>query len=461
MLDRDESALHARAALDRRPGPARPPRPRPRRHPRPRRALAQVFAEHRPDVVFHAAALKHLPLLEQHPGEAVKTNVLGHAERARGRPRRRRRAVRQHLHRQGRRPEQRARLHQAGRRAAHRRVDGRARRRHLPQRALRQRARQPGLGAHRVPARRSTPGGPVTVTHPDVTRYFMTVEEAVQLVIQAGADRRRRRGAGARHGRAGADRRRRPPADRRSVPAAGRDRVHRPAARREAARGPASATTSSDERPVAPADLARAGAAAGAPAPRSCAACTTSGASHDQLIDRLRAAALAHPLDGADGVPGPHFPLSQPTGLPAAAPGRPAGRRHALRRQRTCRVACQRGRGGRAVRPPAASTSPRRPPARRARAPAAGVRLRLDRPGGPRLPAFESEAAALDRMATRRRRRRAARRRSTRPAGVGVGPGDEVLVPTFTFAASGQRRGVRRRRGRSSSTVARDLDRGP
>ena len=33
--------------------------------------------EHRPDVVFHAAALKHLPLLERHPGEALQSNVTG------------------------------------------------------------------------------------------------------------------------------------------------------------------------------------------------------------------------------------------------------------------------------------------------------------------------------------------------------------------------------------------------
>ena len=51
---------------------------------RDRTRIEQVFRSVRPDVVFHAAAHKHLPLLEQHPCEGVKTNVLGTQNVVRG-----------------------------------------------------------------------------------------------------------------------------------------------------------------------------------------------------------------------------------------------------------------------------------------------------------------------------------------------------------------------------------------
>ena len=125
MLDRDESALHARPAVDRGPGPARLREPRRRRHPRPRR-LARA--------VRRAPARGRLPRRRaQAPAAARDAPGRGGARptswgtwnvcwprRAAGVER-----VRQHLDRQGGRPDQRARLHQADRRAADRRVVGR------------------------------------------------------------------------------------------------------------------------------------------------------------------------------------------------------------------------------------------------------------------------------------------------------------------------------------------------
>ncbi|MEQ1787463.1 MAG: SDR family NAD(P)-dependent oxidoreductase, partial [Acidimicrobiales bacterium] len=76
LLDRDESGLHAvqlsiegRAMLDSRNLVVADIRDTER--------LEAVFDEHKPEVIFHAAALKHLPLCEMHPSEAVKTNVWG------------------------------------------------------------------------------------------------------------------------------------------------------------------------------------------------------------------------------------------------------------------------------------------------------------------------------------------------------------------------------------------------
>ena len=182
MLDHDESNLHAlhlelagSGVLDNDDIIVADIRDRPR--------LEQIFAETRPDLVLHAAAHKHLPLLERHPCEGVKTNVLGTqhlvdlADQVRHVP------VRADLHRQGGRPDLGARRDEApgrGDRA------GRGRRR-------RPRWRRCGSATSSDRADpcsacwpgRSRTGQAITVTHPDVTRFFMTIEEAAGLVLEA------------------------------------------------------------------------------------------------------------------------------------------------------------------------------------------------------------------------------------------------------------------------------------
>lgn len=184
LLDRDESALHSvqlsihgRALLDTDDVILADIRDED--------TIRRIFRERQPEVVFHAAALKHLPMLEQYPSEALKTNVVGTANVLEA--------------------------------AAEVDVD-------FFVNISTDKAADPSsvLGLSKRVAERITAdvakstrgtfisvrfgnvlgsrgsvltsfaaqiaaGGPVTVTHPEVTRYFMTVEEAVELVIQAAA----------------------------------------------------------------------------------------------------------------------------------------------------------------------------------------------------------------------------------------------------------------------------------
>jgi len=182
MLDRDESALHAvqlsihgRARLDAPEvilGDIRDAE-----------TMRAVLLARRPDVVFHAAALKHLPVLERYPDEAWKTNVLGtldilEACRLAG------------VHRF---------VNISTDKAANpTSVLGRSKRigeRLVANASLRSEGTYLSVRFGNVLGSRGSvlttfteqliAGRPMTVTHPDVTRFFMTIPEAVQLVIQA------------------------------------------------------------------------------------------------------------------------------------------------------------------------------------------------------------------------------------------------------------------------------------
>jgi dTDP-glucose 4,6-dehydratase len=146
--------------------------------------LRDIFADRRPEVVFHAAALKHLPMLEQYPDEAWKTNVLGtlnvlNAARSVG--------VDTFVNISTDKAANPTSVLGHSKRVAEKLTawaGDESGMRYLSVRF----GNVIGSRGSMLPTFRTLieAGGPITVTHPDVTRYFMTIPEACQLVIQAG-----------------------------------------------------------------------------------------------------------------------------------------------------------------------------------------------------------------------------------------------------------------------------------
>jgi FlaA1/EpsC-like NDP-sugar epimerase len=147
--------------------------------------LQHVMEEHHPDVVFHAAAYKHVPMQEAHPVEAIKNNIIGTKNVAEM-------SIRYEVQKFVMISTDKA-VKPANVMGATKRItelicqgmNGRDRTKFVVVRF----GNVLNSAGSVIPIFKEqiTRGGPVTVTHPEVTRYFMSISEAAQLVMQAGA----------------------------------------------------------------------------------------------------------------------------------------------------------------------------------------------------------------------------------------------------------------------------------